>query len=118
MKKHIAPYQLHLDAGESLFFHTRAGSALISTAGTLLVTGTPSWLGEQVFRASAALEPGQSHTVTQDGWITLTAQHGGAACLLDPAPAKAPGQTGNALLRYFSEMAKTVRSWLRNAEPA
>lgn len=118
MKEHFAPRHLRLDAGESLFFHTQAGSALISTSGTLLVTGTPRWLGEQVFRASTALEPGQSHTVTQTGWITVTAQHGGAACVLNPAPAKAPGHTGKLLLRYFSGMTRGVRNWLRSAEAA
>jgi hypothetical protein len=116
MKEHFAPRHLHLDAGESLFFHTKAGSALISTSGTLLVTGTPRWLGEQVFRASTALEPGQSHTVTQTGWITVTAQHGGAACVLDTASAKAPSRAGNALVRYFSGMTRAVRAWLGSAE--
>ncbi|WP_431096046.1 hypothetical protein [Polaromonas aquatica] len=116
MKEHFAPRHLQLDAGESLFFHTKAGSALISTSGTLLVTGTPRWLGEQVFRASTALEPGQSHTVVQSGWITVTAQHGGAACVLDTAWAKAPGRTGNVLLRYFSGMTRGVRAWLGRVE--
>jgi hypothetical protein len=117
MKERFAPRHLHLDAGESLFFHTKAGSALISTSGTLLVTGTPHWLSEQVFRASMAMEPGQSHTVTQDGWIMLTAQHGGAECLLDPAPEKAPRPTGNALLRYFSGIVRAARARLGGAEP-
>lgn len=118
MKEQFAPRHLHLDAGESLFFHTQAGSALISTSGTLLVTGTPRWLGEQVFRDSMPLEAGQSHTVAQTGWITVTAQHGGAACVLNQAPAKAPGQTGSVLLRYFSGVVKAVRSWLHGAEAA
>lgn len=116
MKEHFAPRHLQLDAGESLFFHTKAGSALISTSGTLLVTGTPRWLGEQVFRASVPLEVGQSHTVAQAGWITVTAQHGGAACVLTQTPAKAPAHTGNALLRYFSGMARALRAWLGGAE--
>lgn len=118
MKEQFAPRHLHLDAGESLFFHTQAGSALISTSGTLLVTATPRWLAEQVFRDSMPLEAGQSHTVTQTGWITVTAQHGGAACVLNQAPAKAPGQTGSVLLRYFSGVVKAVRSWLHGAEAA
>lgn len=118
MKEHFATRHLQLDAGESLFFYTKAGSALISTSGTLLVTGTPRWLAEQVFRDSMPLEAGQSHTVAQTGWITVTAQHGGAACVLNHAPAKAPGQTGSVLLRYFSGIVKALRSWLRGTEAA
>lgn len=74
--------QLELDPGESLFFHSKAGSALISTSGTLLVTGAPRWLGEQVLCSSAVLESGQAHTIHQNGWITVTAQHGGAVCVV------------------------------------
>jgi hypothetical protein len=118
MKEHFAPRHLQLDAGESLFFHAKAGSALISTSGTLLVIGTPRWLGEQVFRASAPLEAGQSHTVAQTGWITVTAQHRGAASMLNQAPAKAPGQSGSVLLRYFSGIVKAARNWLCSAEAA
>jgi len=97
-----APRRLELDPGESLFFHSKAGSALISTSGTLLVTGAPRWLGEQVFRDAAALEAGQSHTVAEDGWVTVTAQHGGAACILNPA-------AGLSLQQRLTEAAK---KWL------
>lgn len=83
MQNRPASRHLELDAGESLFFHSKAGSALISTSGTLLVTGAPRWLGEQVFRDATALESGQSQTVARDGWITITAQHGGAACIVN-----------------------------------
>ncbi|AYQ29806.1 MULTISPECIES: hypothetical protein [unclassified Polaromonas] len=82
MKSHPASRQLELDPGESLFFHSKAGSALISTAGTLLVTGAPRWLGEQLVCNSTVLESGQAHTLDQDGWITVTAQHGGAVCVV------------------------------------
>ena len=82
MEHRFASRRLELDAGESLFFHSKAGSALISTSGTLLVTGAPRWLGEQVVCHDAVLEAGQAHTVNQDGWITVTAQHGGAACIV------------------------------------
>lgn len=84
MKHPPASRQLALDPGESLFFHSKAGSALISTAGTLLVTGAPRWLGEQVVCSKAVLEPGQAHTLLQSGWITVTAQHGGAVCVVTP----------------------------------
>lgn len=82
MKHHSVSRQLELDPGESLFFHSKAGSALISTAGTLLVTGAPRWLGEQIVCSNAVLEPGQAHTLQQTGWITVTAQHGGAVCVV------------------------------------
>jgi hypothetical protein len=85
MKHRSASLQLELDPGESLFFHSKAGSALISTAGTLLVTGAPRWLGEQVVCSSAVLEPGQAHSIQQNGWITVTAQHGGAVCVVNQA---------------------------------
>lgn len=58
--KNLASRHLALDAGESLFFHSKAGSALIGTSGTLLVTGAPRWLGEQVVCSDAVLEPGKS----------------------------------------------------------
>ena len=80
----LSSRQLELDPGESLFFHSQAGSALISSAGTLLVTGAPRWLGEQVVCSQAVLEPGQAHTLPQSGWITVTAQHGGAVCVVNP----------------------------------
>jgi hypothetical protein len=88
MKHSPASRQLELDPGESLFFHSKAGSALISTAGTLLVTGAPRWLGEQVVCSSAVLESGQAHTVQQSGWVTVTAQHGGAVCVVSPRSAE------------------------------
>lgn len=102
MQHRPTPRRLELDAGESLFFHSKAGSALVSTSGTLLVTGAPRWLGEQVFRDAAALEPGQSHTVTDDGWITVTARHGGAACLVSQ-PARAP---------LLQKLAAATQKWL------
>lgn len=42
-----------------------------------------------MFCGAAALASGQSHTIAQDGWVTVTAQHGGAACILSQ-PARAP----------------------------
>jgi hypothetical protein len=92
MKSHPASRQLELDPGESLFFHSKAGSALISTAGTLLVTGAPRWLGEQVVCSSAVLAPGQAHTLQQSGWVTVTAQHGGAVCVVGQANRASPWQ--------------------------
>ena len=88
MKHRLASRQLELDPGESLFFHSKAGSALISTAGTLLVTGAPRWLGEQVVCNSAVLESGQAHAIHQNGWVTVTAQHGGAVCVVNPKSAQ------------------------------
>jgi hypothetical protein len=97
-----ASRHLELDPGESLFFHSKAGSALISTSGTLLVTGAPRWLGEQVFRDATALESGQSHTIARDGWITVTAQHGGAACVVSQ-PSRGP---------RLARLASAGRHWL------
>ena len=78
-------HPVQLDAGESLFFRTKAGSSLISTSGSLVVTGTPLWLGEQVFRARIPLEPGLVHAIAEGGWITLTAgPNGGTARLAHP----------------------------------
>jgi hypothetical protein len=119
--KHLASRHLALDAGESLFFHSKAGSALISTAGTLLVTGAPRWLGEQVVSSDAVLEAGQAHTVNQDGWITVTAQHGGAACILSQ-PAHAPQwealvSAATAFFGRFSGITRALRGRYRSAKP-
>ncbi len=119
--KHLpASRQLELDPGESLFFHSKAGSALISTAGTLLVTGEPRWLGEQVVCSSAVLEPGQAHTLAQGGWVTLTAQHGGAVCVVkQPSRAQrwdAFAAACTAVFRRFSGAARTARRY-RSAKP-
>lgn len=119
--KALASRHLDLDAGESLFFHSKAGSALISTSGTLLVTGAPRWLGEQVVCSDAVLEAGQSHTVHQDGWITVTAQHGGAACILSQ-PARAPQWEAlvSAATTFFSRLAgiaRALRCRYRSAKP-
>lgn len=119
--KHFASRHLDLDAGESLFFHSKAGSALISSSGTLLVTGAPRWLGEQVVCSDAVLEAGQSHTVHQDGWITVTAQHGGAACILSQ-PARAPQWETllSAAMAFFSRfpgITRALRGRYRSAKP-
>jgi hypothetical protein len=121
MQDPYASRRLELDAGESLFFHSKAGSALISTSGTLLVTGAPRWLGEQVFRDAAALAPGQSHTIAQDGWITVTAQHGGAACIVSQ-PARVPlrealAAAAQKVLGRFAGIPRAARGRYRSAKP-
>ena len=122
MKPQSASRQLELDPGESLFFHSKAGSALISTAGTLLVTGAPRWLGEQVVCSSAVLEPGQAHSIQQNGWITVTAQHGGAICVVNQA---AHASLWEALaipcakvFSRFVEIIRAARGRYRSAKPA
>jgi len=121
MQHRPAPRHLELDAGESLFFHSKAGSALISTSGTLLVAGAPRWLGEQVFRDAASLEPGQSHTVADDGWITVTAQHGGAACLVSqPARVPLPQRLAVAAQQWLGRLSgitQAARGRYRSAKP-
>jgi hypothetical protein len=121
MQHRPASRHLELDAGESLFFHSEAGSALISTSGTLLVTGAPRWLGEQVFRDAAALAPGQSHTIAHDGWITVTAQHGGAACMVSQPSRASRLQSLAAATRkwraYLSGITQAARGRYRSAKP-
>ena len=121
MKYRPASRQLELDPGESLFFHSKAGSALISTAGTLLVTGAPRWLGEQVVCSSAVLESGQAHSVHQGGWITVTAQHGGAVCVVNQ---KSPVSSWEALVStcthvfsHLAGIARAARGRYRSAKP-
>ena len=121
MQHRPASRHLELDAGESLFFHSKAGSALISTSGTLLVTGAPRWLGEQVFCDAAALESGQSHTVAHDGWIRVTAQHGGAACIVNQ-PSRTPllqrlAMTAKKSLGYLWAITQAARGRYRSARP-
>jgi hypothetical protein len=121
MQHRLASRHLNLDAGESLFFHSKAGSALISTSGTLLVTGAPRWLGEQVVCSDAVLEAGQAHTVNQNGWITVTAQHGGAACIVNQ-PVRAPLRetlvsTGVKFFRSLSGITRAARGRYRSAKP-
>jgi len=119
--KHLpASRQLELDPGESLFFHSKAGSALISTAGTLLVTGAPRWLGEQVVCSSAVLESGQAHTLHQDGWVTVTAQHGGAVCIVNEDSRARPWEALTAacakIIHRVSGATRTARRY-RSAKP-
>ena len=89
MQQHPDPQiPLQLGAGESRLFRAKAGSFLISGASALIVTGTPLWLGEQVFRSRIQLAPGQRYLIEQDGWLTLTAgPQGGAVGLVCPKPA-------------------------------
>lgn len=121
MKHHPASRQLELDPGESLFFHSKAGSALISTAGTLLVTGAPRWLGEQVVCSSAVLEPDQAHSIQQNGWITVTAQHGGAVCVMNQAARTSLWEAlATACAKAFSRFAgitRAARGRYRSAKP-
>jgi hypothetical protein len=118
MKHRFASRHLELDAGESLFFHSKAGSALISTSGTLLVTGAPRWLGEQVVcHATRCWRPGQAHTVNQDGWITVTAQHGGAACIVRQPARFRCGSAGGGRRGWFLT-AFQESPWPRAADTA
>ncbi len=115
-------HPVQLGAGESLVFQTKAGSALISTSGSLIVTGTPLWLGEQVFRTRMRLEPGQVHLIEQDGWITLTASpQGKAVCLVSPKGRplliRALGKAGKQLLSRFPGIARIAGTRFRGAEP-
>ena len=115
-------HPVQLGAGESLFLWSKAGISLLSTSGSLVVTGTPLWLGEQVFRARTPLEPGQVHLIEQDGWITLTAgPQGEAVCLVSPkgrpSPMRALGKAGKQLLRCFPGIARIAGSRFRGAEP-
>ncbi|SFU27646.1 hypothetical protein SAMN05216350_1018 [Polaromonas sp. YR568] len=114
---HSSSRQLELDPGESLFFHSKAGSALISTAGTLLVTGAPRWLGEQIMCNSAVLESGQAHTVQQDGWVTVTAQHGGAVCVVSPKGSGSLASRWAALLSVCAGAFGRYLSRYRSAKP-
>lgn len=121
MQNRPASRPFELGAGESLFFHSKAGSALISTSGTLLVTGAPRWLGDQVFHAAAALESGQSHTIARDGWITVTAQHGGAACIVHQ-PSRRPrlqrlAAAGKHWLSDLWAITQAAHGRYRGAEP-
>jgi hypothetical protein len=121
MTQRSASRQLELDPGESLFFHSKAGSALISTAGTLLVTGAPRWLSEQVVCGSAVLEPGQAHTIQQNGWVTVTAQHGGAVCVVDQEKRVRPWEAlSAACVKAFSRLSRitsAARGRYRSAKP-
>lgn len=123
MQVHPKPLQaLQLGAGESLFFWARAGISLTSTSGSLIVTGTPLWLGEQVFRARTPLEPGVVHLIEQDGWITLTASpQGKAVCLVSPkgppSLMRALGRAGRQLLRCFPGIARIAGTRFRGAQP-
>lgn len=120
MKPLPASRQLELDPGESLFFHSKAGCALISNAGTLLVTGAPRWLGEQVVCSSAVLEPGQAHTLDQGGWVTVTAQHGGAVCVVRQANRAHPWEAlAAACITVFKRISAAARNSrrYRSAKP-
>jgi hypothetical protein len=67
-----------LAAGQSLQFRTRAGTQLVMSNGSLLLTQPPIWLGDQMFRARVPLEAGQVESLDEGGWITLTGgQRGG-----------------------------------------
>lgn len=114
MKRHTASRQLELDPGESLFFHSKAGSALISASGTLLVTGAPRWLGEQIVCSSAVLESGQAHTLQQSGWVTVTAQHGGAVCVVSQKSGVSPRA---ALVSAYAALLGRCFGRYRSAKP-
>ncbi len=69
---------IQLRAGETLFVYLHADSAITSTAGGLKLTGSPRWLGGQVFRPQATLDEGKTWLPEQSGWVTLTAAAGGS----------------------------------------
>ena len=65
-----------LQRGESLYVYLRAGTTIVSTAGTLEPTGSPRWLGGEVFPAQATLAEGEAWLLEESGWLTLAAaQH-------------------------------------------
>ncbi len=64
---------IHLQGGESLFVYLKAGTAIVSTAGMLELTGSPRWLGGEVFPARAALAEGEAWLLEENGWLTVAA---------------------------------------------
>lgn len=103
------PEAMRFMPGESLLLQTRPGDYLITTGGSLVMTGAPRWIAGQLWSGSTPLEPEAPAVVPHAGWIRLTAGPQGAACVLGKA-------AGNALpgLAAWRERFARVAAWIRS----
>ncbi|MDO9406176.1 MAG: hypothetical protein Q7T87_19270 [Polaromonas sp.] len=102
------PEAMHFMPGESLLFQTRSGDYLITTAGSLVMTGAPRWMAGQLWAGTMPLEPEAPTLVPHGGWIRLTAGPQGAACVLG-RPADAPP----GLVAWHGRFAR-VAGWMQS----
>lgn len=70
---------VHLQGGESLCVHLKAGTTIVSTAGRLELTGSPRWLGGEVFPARTTLAEGEAWLAEENGWLTVAAAQYGSS---------------------------------------
>lgn len=76
-----APQRFDIRAGQTHTLQLAAGTQLYLRSGQAVLTEAPQWLGETMHRMTRRLAAGQSHVVTQSGWLQL--QAGDAAVVLE-----------------------------------
>ncbi|HSW03731.1 hypothetical protein [Aquabacterium sp.] len=68
--------RLEMQAGQSQALCLPAGTQVRVHRGSLLLTEPALWLGETMHRLSRRLHSGESHVLTQHGWLQLQASRG------------------------------------------
>lgn len=86
------PQRFDIRPGQTQNLQLPAGTVLYLRSGNALLREAPQWLGESLHRLSRRLHAGQSHVLTQTGWLELRA--GDEAAVLElpsqPQPASRP----------------------------
>jgi hypothetical protein len=82
-----APRRYDIGPGQTQNLRLAAGTQLYLRSGHALLAEAPQWLGETMHRLTRRLHAGQSHVLTQSGWLQLQAGDEPAVLELPQQPA-------------------------------
>lgn len=86
-----SPQRLDIRPGQTQNLQLAAGTQLYLRSGQALLAEAPQWLGETLHRLTRRLYAGQSHVLTQSGWLQLQAGNEPAVLELQPQPGRQEG---------------------------
>lgn len=82
--------RLVLASGTHQSLYLAEGTPLHVLSGSILLVEPPRWLGETTQRLTRCLRRGESHVLTQRGWVQLRCEERAVITLANPRPAPAP----------------------------
>jgi hypothetical protein len=68
-----SPQRIDIRPRQTQNLQLAAGTELYLRSGRALLAEAPQWLGESMQRMTRQLHAGQSHVLTQSGWLQLQA---------------------------------------------
>lgn len=83
------PQRFDIRPGQTQNLQLAAGTVLYLRSGEALLREAPQWLGEGLHRLTRRLHAGQSHVLTQTGWLQLQAGDEAAVLELPSQPRQA-----------------------------